>query len=281
VQALAAAPWLGRLGRLNLNHNSAAADGVHALAMGVGAGALFALHLRDNEFDTEAVKVLAESPGVSGLHTLDLSENALDEEALQVLASSHLAPLRDLCLDHCTLDGQSIHNLRAAPWLPRLVRLSLSNNSLGAAGLKALLAGGGLARVNELALQACALGPAGAAALAEAELPELHWLNLARNELGPNGVESLAGSGLTATLEELNLDANVLSDRAAELLAAATWPALMRLSLNSNHLTDKGAFALGEAKMLPRLGVICCQGNRLQWDTFRKLGPRFRQWPSW
>jgi uncharacterized protein (TIGR02996 family) len=279
VRTLAEAPWFGGLGRLNLNHNSAGADGVFALTRGCASGRLVELHLRDNDLDTEAVTLLADSPSLRGPHTLDLSENALDEEALATFSTSpHLTQLRELHLNHCTLGLRGVRRLRGARWLAHLVLLSLSDNAIGDEGLKALLGEGGLAQLNDLAVHSCSLSAAGAKALAEADLTELHKLDISANKLSGIAVETLARSSLAASFVELDLSGNGIGDDEAIAIASVDWPLLTKLRLAANQITDKGALALSKARFMSRLREIFCLNNRIEWRTFQQLGPRFRRY---
>jgi Leucine-rich repeat (LRR) protein len=279
VRTLAEAPWFGGLGRLNLNHNSAGADGAFALMKGCASDHLFELHLCDNDLDTEALTLLADSSTLCGLQTLDLSENALDAETLAALSvSPHLTQLRELHLNHCTLGTRGIQSLRGAPWLANLVRLSLSDNAIGDEGLKTLLGKSGLAQLNDLAVHSCSLSAVSAIVLADAELTELHRLDISANKLGGIAVEPLVRSPLAACLVELDLSGNAIDDPAIIALAALEWPLLRTLRLEANQITDKGALALSKARFMPRLREVHCRNNRIEWRTFQQLGPRFRQY---
>jgi uncharacterized protein (TIGR02996 family) len=279
VAALARVPWARRLGRLNLDHNSAGADGAYALREVLDGGQLYALHLRENELDAEAVKLLVEAGGASSLEILDISDNALDAAALEALAlSPNLGRLRDLRLDGCQIKGADLNILLRAPWFGRLVRLSLSGNPIDDQGLQTLLTKGGLARLNELNLNNCGLTQASAGTFVAAKLPELHWLDLSRNALGPAGAEALARSGLPANLVELKLDGNLVEDRGAAALAAAAWPLLTFLALGSNGLKEEGVLALSRAANLSRVGRIRLRDTRIHYNTQRGLGPRFEYW---
>ncbi|HEY7309811.1 MAG TPA: TIGR02996 domain-containing protein [Gemmataceae bacterium] len=279
VRTLTEAPWFGGLRRLNLNHNSAAADGAFALTRGCGSGELVELHLRDNELDMEAVTLLADSPSLRGLQTLDLSDNPLDEDGLRAVAASpHWTQLRELHLERCKLNGANLWMLTRAACLPGLLHLSLSDNALGDKALSLLLAGGKLSHAHQLTLRSCGFARDSTQALADAGLPELHWLDLSGNKIDGLGVEVLARSPLAASLVELDLDGNNMGDAGALSIAARTWPLLTKLALASNHLTDKGARALAGSPDMPRLREVHCRNNRIEWRLFQQLGPRFRQY---
>jgi uncharacterized protein (TIGR02996 family) len=278
VQVLARAPWMSRLGRLNLSHNRAGAGGILALARTL-TRELFDLHLCDVGLDSEAVKLLAETESVSGLHTLDLSGNPLDVPAMEALASSpYLGQLRELNLAGCGLDGPALQALAKAPWRQGLVRLTLSGNPLGSTSLAALFGQGSMAGLNDLFLHACALDSSAGSILAAARLTGLHWLNLGQNHLGPAGTKALADSSLAASLVRLILDGNQIGDEGAAALAEGKWGLLANLSLEGNKVSEAGARTLASSSNLARVGLFSCRGNAIRWDTFSKLGSRFRGW---
>jgi Ran GTPase-activating protein (RanGAP) involved in mRNA processing and transport len=210
---------------------------------------------------------------------LDLSQNALDAETVQTLADSlHLSELRDLQLAHCYLNGASVTRLRSAPWLANLALLSLSGNPIGDAALSTLLGGGGPTRIHELKLHSCGLWASTAQALVNAELTELHWLDLSGNGLDGSATEVISRSRLAGNLVELGLGGNSIGDAGAISIAACSWPLLRKLALGSIQMTSKGVLALDDSQSMPRLQEVHCPNNSIGWETFRQVGHRFRQW---
>jgi uncharacterized protein (TIGR02996 family) len=121
-----------------------------------------------------------------------------------------------------------------------------------------------LGRLRELDLRYGGIGPAGAAALADAAvLGRYTGLGLTRNGLGDGGVAALAGSPHLGRLRSLGLAQNGIGDEGARLLAAA--PALRGLAelhLCRNGLTDAGARALAASPHLAGLTGLCLTYNR-------------------
>jgi Ran GTPase-activating protein (RanGAP) involved in mRNA processing and transport len=162
--------------------------------------------------------------------------------------------------------------------LANIVQLALSGNPIGDTALPALLTQGGMTRVHELRLHSCGLWRSTADALAEARLTELHWLDLSGNGLDGIGTEVLARSRLASNLVELDLSGNSIGDAGAVSLAAFSWPLLRKLTLQSILMTNSGILELANSQTMPRLQEVHCRGNSIGWETFRKVGPRFRQW---
>ncbi|CAK0884234.1 unnamed protein product [Prorocentrum cordatum] len=110
------------------------------------------------------------------------------------------------------------------------------------------------ARLEELDLGNCRIGPAGARALAGAlpSMPRLEALDLPRHDIGDDGAQALAGALPSMTgLKELVLGGNGIGNGGAQALAGAlrSMPGLQTLILYNNNIGDGGAQAL--AKVLP------------------------------
>jgi Leucine-rich repeat (LRR) protein len=106
----------------------------------------------------------------------------------------------------------------------------------------------------------------------------LRWLGLSGKKSEGKGTEVLVRSPLIASLVELDLSDNALGDEEMVSIAALAWPLLTKLALAANQITDKGALALAAAQSMPRLRVVLCRNNRIDWQTCPKLGSRFRQY---
>ncbi len=149
--------------RLELNNCRLGDDGAAALA---DSGATIkALLLKSNGIHARGVEALLGSALAPQLATLGLIGNPLgDDTAAVILASDRLTALRRLALNSTGLTDRVLPALTASPLLPQLEFLLLSNNRLS---------------------------DAAASALAEATMPGLERLALAKNCLTNAGVQTV------------------------------------------------------------------------------------------
>jgi hypothetical protein len=120
--------------------------------------------------------------------------------------------------------------LAKAPFVRSLQRLNVSSNLFGSEGLQALL---------------------------EADPCELHTLQLDETELSQEGVEYLASSPASDTLQELSLAGNSLYDGAARALGKAEHLRnLLVLRLHDNPISTKAGVALEESLLGKRLAFL-------------------------
>ena len=139
------------------------------------------------------------------LHTLWLSENPLGAVALRGwLRSSAASELQDFEL--AAVDwSEELAELLATSTLKPL-RLGLSDNDIGAGGLRWLVGSAPLRRCHELGLANNRLGPDALAMLVQDPAARsLRRLWLAGNPLGPSGARILAASAHLQQLEALDL----------------------------------------------------------------------------
>lgn len=205
--------------------------------------------------------------------------------ALQALAA--LAPgiaasfsLRHLNLEAKGLSAAGCASLAAAMAARSggggggLHELLLGQNSLGGAGLAALLegCGGACSSVRLLDLTACGLEGADgvqplAAALKQGALPSLRVLRVDGNELGAEGAAALApslGSSGAARLQQLHMQRCSLGPQGAASLTAALPGGLAVLDMGGNALSCQGgaalaaALAAGAAPQLSSLLLCAC-----------------------
>ncbi len=136
-------------------------------------------------------------PRLSSLQTLHLM---LGPGGLAPLAGSRLPRVRELHLHGPLPDADQLEHI-----FPRLGELVVSGASgLGPDGLRAILPS--LERCETLDLSGNPLGPDGATLLAASELPALRVLRLRGCAIGVAGAEALAASPMHAHLRELDLD---------------------------------------------------------------------------
>jgi uncharacterized protein (TIGR02996 family) len=212
ASALAAAPSLRRLTRLNLAHN---------------------------KLDPEDMGVLANSPILERVEILELADNLLQGRGLTVLAHSRvLGRLAHLDLARNRVGGPSVQALAHAPLAAGLRRLNLSENYVGQVGVEGLASSPSLTGLTHLDLSLNRLEPASAAALARSpNFGHVTVLNLSSNQLGDAGAAALAGSPHLGRLRKLDLRHNQIGRGGVEaLLASTTLPRLDELDLRGNEL---------------------------------------------
>jgi uncharacterized protein (TIGR02996 family) len=219
LRALASAPHLRQLIRLNFVAQPGAVEGVPAvfeapwpklrvlsfsctnLTNAVAAlvrssipGRLTTLAVSGKTGRRQASRDLAACAELGGLTELSLDLG--DRWSAAVLRSPHLHSLRVLSLRHGDLGVESARALAAAPWLDSLEHLDLYNNNLGAAGCRAL------ARARPANLKYLNIGCNGLDAEALEALaaglrcPKLAHLGLTHNDLDDEAIVHLAGSAL-------------------------------------------------------------------------------------
>jgi len=253
LPALAECPFLAEVEELDLSWGDLGNDGVTLLARSPHLGRVRALDLGCNGLDDAGVRALAGTSALPGLESLTLNDNGqITSAGVRAVAESpFLAGLTDL-----DLSGNDVNDdgVRAALGLPRLRELKLAGNPVGDAGIAALVGATGFARMlahdPRLDLRACAVGPAGAEALAASRsLARVVGLDLGGNDIGDRGARALAGCGRLANLRVLGLARNQIADAGALALAAglAALPRLRELDLSGNRLTRRGAAALRAA----------------------------------
>lgn len=292
LAALLAAAKLRELEELDLAFNEVAEAGVRALAK-ASLPRLVRLSLRSVLPGGPALKALAAAgeKALPQVRVLDLGENQIEDADLApLLQSGWVRPLHELKLDQNQLTAVSITRL-AALKLRELRRLDLSNNSVGAVGIRSLARAAFLPGLTGLALRYTKLGEEGvrelvkllpsaarltelellgagvsegglAAILATATARRLALLDLSYNALGDAGAARLAAIELPA-LTTLRLDECELGDAGARSLAQLRAKVLRSLSLGNNQLSEAGLGALLAATGMPGLAELSLRGNRI------------------
>jgi uncharacterized protein (TIGR02996 family) len=194
--ALMAAPFVGRLEKLDLSLNNIRAGGARALA-GAGLSALHTLDLGGNPIDPEAIRALARSRSLAALRTLKLSSCPVGDVGARNLASSRLLRgLTSLDMDGTKLTSAGLGALADSPRVRRLRRLKACFNKISDRGVEALARSPHLRALRRLDL-ACngRIGDAGARALAASpHLKGLRSILLPEDGLGPDVREALLAS---------------------------------------------------------------------------------------
>lgn len=200
LEALASAPWLLGLRRLDVSLNGAHGPGALALTLAPWFTRLSHLSLAHNSIEARARRNLLEAlPG--RLVSLDLSGVGLTDRDMETLARCRLPRLRRLAVAHNALTHQGLEALSGAPWFPRLRWLDLGHCRLGPK------AGQLLARraphLSQVRLEQTELGPQGLAALSQ-EAPRLLWRRVALHDVRgaePAHLEALLGMPRLQRLE--------------------------------------------------------------------------------
>ncbi len=259
-----------QLERLNLAGTRVTYGGLETLLGDPRLAALRYLHLNWLLPGTDGSGFLAEHLAIPSLTHLDLSSSHLANDDLRHLTTNAVfRGLRGLRAEYNSLQGAGAYEALAP--LSRLEVLDLSTNTTGLDGIAALVQLDAPLRVLRLyqskvddeqlrvlankrfPLKRLDLGygsitEAGLTAIGAAGWP-LEKLELWACKIGNVGAAALASSDFTATLRELSLGYNDLSDAGLEALAAATWPRLERIAFRGDGISAAGARALGAAEM--------------------------------
>jgi uncharacterized protein (TIGR02996 family) len=159
--------------------------GVVALARAPGLAALARLDLTNTRPGPDGLRAIAEGALGQGLQNLIASRTKVGNSGAAVLAGAAWPALVSLSLNGNLLDNTAAQALAAAPGLPRLRNLDLSDNRITEAGIQALAGSPLLARLRWLR---CADNPLGTAG----------WQALARAVAGlPGCVLSISRTGLS------------------------------------------------------------------------------------
>lgn len=160
--------------------------------------------------------------------------------------------------------------LAQAPWLARLEALAFESERsgagrLGLSGLEQLLTSRALRRLGSLRFMHQGLGDRGLELLATrgaAVLPGLRELCVVRDSITARGLGALVATRWGANLERLNLAYNELGPEGAEALATRKGePRLHWLMLDANRLGAEGAAALAASPRLAGLRHLSLEGN--------------------
>jgi uncharacterized protein (TIGR02996 family) len=206
-------------------------------------------------------RMVAACTRLDNLRDLELREGGepVRPKTLQVLGSApHLARLRRLDLAG-ELDRKGVRALFQSPLLDRITDLAFHvAYGVGAQAMEEVLATGGLARLQGLAMRSCRIGPRGVQLLCGSRhSAALRNLDLANNEVTDEGVAHLARSTLLGQLQRLDLSLNDLTADACRHLARSKALAnLVDLDLGHNWLGDEALTVLLPALSADRLHTL-------------------------
>jgi uncharacterized protein (TIGR02996 family) len=149
-------------------------DGVVALARAPGLATLARLDLSGTRPGADGLRALAEGAMGQALQNLIASRTSAGNAGAAVLVVGAWPALVSLSLNGNSLDNTAAQALAAAPGLPRLRNLDLSGNRITEAGVQALARSPLMARLRWLRLADNPLGTPGWQALARAvaEVPD-------------------------------------------------------------------------------------------------------------
>ena len=236
------------------------------------------LYLDSCRLSPSALALIARCEAFSEVRVLSLRHNPLSRDGAAALAesASALRSLRELDLEACLLDDESLSVLLTSGPLSRLEALDLSANALGLEAMERLSQAPQRATLKLLNLSGCvqprgrrhgAGGPLlGALSRGVEPWPHLRQLELARWGLRASDVALLKGPLLrSGQLRVLDLNANALGERGA--LALSRLEALCRLEvldLGRNLIGERGALALiGPGSRLEALRHVDLRYNAL------------------
>jgi uncharacterized protein (TIGR02996 family) len=171
------------------------------------------------------------------------------------------------------LSPDDVPRLAMAPWLKRLAGLELNHlqpsdrrRALNYEDIIRLLDTDGLRSLKRLGLSGHRIEDMGAMVLARnlpAAAPKLSELQVARDELTPVGVGTLAEAAWFQRLSALDLAGNKLGAGGADLIAACGSGRLRELDLSTNLLGDEGARAIAGAPRLAGLVSLGLYANHI------------------
>jgi uncharacterized protein (TIGR02996 family) len=271
AEALATAPWLAGLTRLDLGPVRSSPEAVTTL-LSAGLERLTHLGLRHAPLYAPVARALAEKPGLPSVTTLDLDDAEPSQTAVAILAASPvLRPIR-LSARRLPINTEGVAALAAGRLLERVERLDLEGNGLDEADSLRLLRSGQWTALRSLSLHA-PLGDAGCDVLGSGAFPSLAHLTLIGAGIGPEGCRTLARSAHLGMLRSLNLWANPIGPAGARHLAEGSALAgVTSLNLSSTRLQTRGVAALVGSGFAGRMKSLSLGLNGLGDPTATALG---------
>jgi hypothetical protein len=244
LHALAAAPLLGQLERLDLctasmrYFRSFPPDAWARLAASPYIGRLRRLSLLHGLLDDDSASQLLHTPGPLRLHSLMVIGMTGHGQAFAglIARSPALADLTALELVACDISHEAVGTLMQAPFVGNLHLLCLAGNRIQARGLLAVLASPlSAGSLDDLHLHHCDLPPGALRRLFRWRgLANVTRLELGSNQLDVQTVEALARSPHLARLTTLHLGSGNFSSEALRALSrSGALPRLQKLTIAS------------------------------------------------
>ena len=225
----------------------------------------------------DAMDRLLNEASLDNLEHLRASHNPLGYDAIVPLLKNDLLPsLRSLELRDANLDLAALEALCRAPVFKRLRALDIGVNRVGDAGVGAIVSASSGALV-ELGLVSTNLGHGALDALQR--LP--HLLDLVSLDLGHNAIKDDGVLALSRVpwnrLENLRLSRALVGDLGAIIIAESPRLAtLIELDLERNRITDRGATALLRSPHLLGirwLSLVQCKLGQPHLDSLEGIRP--------
>ncbi len=184
-----------------------------------------------------------------GKPDLWLREKRITDRVVRPLvADSRLERIEYLSLSSNSIGVKGAKALASSPYFTRLLYLNLSNNKIRDAGVHYLAASRAFPRLTCLSLENTGIKNAGAITLAQSpHLTTLHRLTLSHNKISKRGIEALATSPNFPLLRKLDLWGNDLADEDVAALAASPWLAKLEVfDFYSMSLSDEACLRVAE-----------------------------------
>ena len=246
LEVLAACPYLTQLEVLDLPFGGLSSRGAITLPTLGLFRRLRELHLRSSNHRDPAGPAFAaayrEQAAESHLEVLDLSWNHIGARDLQFLASAPaLASVRELNLNDCVYAA-----------------------GLRTAGYQALATSKYVQQLEILHLRKTAPTLAGLQALANCQFPNLRYLNLGNNNIGPKGIAVIATAPWVSQLTYLGLSGNSVKDSGLKQILNAQLPNLVAISLRDTKLSEAGMLSLADGPFANQLRQLELHGNPIE-----------------
>jgi uncharacterized protein (TIGR02996 family) len=253
------------LSSLSIAEGGLGVAGARALAAALAGplARLRALSIDGDVIGDEGAAALA--PAVTHLPALRHPEAGIGDRGARALADGEATAIRTLDLAENAIGAAGAAALAGSPRLSHVTRLDLASNPLGAEGALRVAQGLALPALRELDASWCRLGPEAAALGTSRCLDGLTKLDLCGNAIGDAAFAELLASPYLRRLEELAIGDNALHDESLRALCARAdaLPALAKLRLENNPITDAGLHALCESRLAPRLRRVGIWGGHL------------------
>jgi Ran GTPase-activating protein (RanGAP) involved in mRNA processing and transport len=283
VARFADSPLLSTLHTLNIRKGSIGVEGFQRLVASPHLGNLKALRVPGNSIGNGAISALFDAVSLTSLEELDLSEvdnygrygedpilEAVGAEALAVWPGMNR--LRSLTLSGNSVGREGLRALLRSPRATGLKELILRDNGLNGQAMQEFGAARSELQLDVLDLGENVLRDLGAAELASAPcLRELKVLELDRCEIELSGARRLAKALFLGNLRCLNVNDNSFGPQGLLALLDANPRELHTLQISNNDLGNEGVSHLTESPASDTLLEVDLSLNRLDFHAAQAL----------